>query len=226
MQPEDNGVVYVRPSGRVGRAYSFLRRIGGPATIAEIVEGIGEPPEQWRIFGVRTSINAYAAKGKLFRRLKGDRVQILDGAEVRFGCRPPKEGGVTETMIIRARVRLFSALSPGRGVMTPTGVVFSRPSACQWCYEAAVAPKKGRYSLQLRTEIKAWHILPYGPAANDLFVIFLCSRCTALFGDAEPLKLITERFAVQLKENQQHPQIAAILLRSVTVCSNSTRRNL
>ena len=220
-------MVYVRPSGRVGRAYSFLRGIGRAATIAEIAEGIGESPELWRIFGVRNSINAYAVKGKQFKRVEGDRVQILDGAEVRFGCRPPKEGGVSETVIIRARVRLFSALSPGRGVMTPTGVVFARPTACQWGYEEVAAPKKHRYSLQLRTEIKAWHLLPYGPAANDLFVIFLCPRCTKLFSASEvqPLKLIADRFMVQLQENQYYPQIAAIIHGSAAVCSDYTRRN-
>jgi hypothetical protein len=203
---------YIRPDGRVGRAYSFLRGIGRAATITEIAEGIGEPPDTWRIFGVRNSINAYAVKGKLFKRVEGDRVQILDGAEVRF-IRPPKEGGATETVIIRARGRLWRALSTGRGVMTPTGVVFARPTACQWGYEEVAAPKKHRYSLQLRTEIKAWHLLPYGPAENDLFVIFLCPQCTKLFSSpgVDPLKLVVGRFRTQLQENQRYRQFAAII---------------
>jgi len=204
-------MVCILPDGRVGRAYNFLDALGRPATIEEIMEGIGEPADGWRVFGLRTSINAYAAKGKLFKRLKGGLVQILEGTEVHFGCRPPKEGGATDAMRIRARMRVIRALHQGRGIMTPAGVVFTRPN-CQWCYAQPWEGVKwrGRYDRR-QSDMEAWHILPYGPAANDLFVIFLCPRCTVLFSDAEPLKLITERFTAQLQKNQRHPQIAAIL---------------
>jgi hypothetical protein len=153
-------------------------------------------------------------------------VQILEGTEVHFGCRPPKEGGPTDTMRIRARMRVIRALRPGRGVMTPAGTVFTRPN-CQWCYAPAWEGVKCRSRYDRRqSDIEAWHILPYGPAVNDLFVIFLCPRCTVLFSEADPLKLIVERFEAKLQENQWPPQIAAILRDLLPVTSDSTRRNL
>jgi hypothetical protein len=108
-------MVYILPDGRVGRVYRFLRGLGRPATITEIVEGIGESPVPWRIAGVRNSINAYAVKGVLFSRPSPGLVGLMD-TEVSFGCRPPAEGAVTDVMRSRARVRVIRALHPGRGL--------------------------------------------------------------------------------------------------------------
>ena len=218
-------MVYILPDSRVGRVYRFLSSIGRSATIAEIVEGIEESPVAWRIAGVRNSINAYAVKGRLFSRPSKGLVGLAD-TEVSFGCRPPAEGGVTDVMRSRARVRIMRALYPGRGVMTPAGMVFTRPN-CQWCYAPAwKGVKWSRYDRR-QSDIEAWHILKYGTAANDLFVIFLCPRCARLFSAREvnPLNLIAERFSVNLQKNQSSPQIAAFMRELASVTSDYARQN-
>ena len=111
--------------------------------------------------------------------------------------------------------------------MTPAGMVFTRPN-CQWCYAPAWqgVTWRSRYDRR-QSDIEAWHILKYGPASNDLFVIFLCPRCAALFSSIEIdlLKVIAERFSINLQKNQSSPQTAAFMRELATVTGDYPPRN-
>ena len=91
------------------------------------------------------------------------------------------------------------------------------------CYAPAWEGVKGSRYDRRQSDIEAWHILKYGTAANDLFVIFLCPRCARLFSAREvnPLNLIAERFSVNLQKNQSSPRTAAFMRELASVTSDS-----
>ena len=208
----------LRAGGRVARTVVFLRKIGRPATIPEIMLGIGEPDCVWRMVGLRASISAYAVKGRVFTR-PGNTVALLDAPDLVIGTslrssHPLRSSHLSDrgtlTLRNRARVRLYRNLSPSRGVMTPYGIVHERPTACQWCGVPAVQHAISRYSGK-RSSIEAVHFLPYGPAENDLILLFACPICHHGFEIGEyTAKMIADRFSdwwAQLPLNQPSPQI-------------------
>ena len=195
-------MVRLVPGSRVARTVVFLRALGRPATIAEIVEGIGEPPDGWRVFGVQCSINARVAKGEVFTRCDG-RIGLLESTPVYIGKKIPLSDRPSEDptpmelrrFMGRARVRVVRRLAEHLEVNTPNGPVRERPKSCQWC-DATPTQIRSRHTHEKAT-IEGHHFLPYGPAENDLFVLFVCARCHHRFSTGIfTTQMIFDRFRI------------------------------
>jgi hypothetical protein len=77
----------LRPGSRVAKAREFLRKLGRPGQILEILTGIGEDPTAANRAALSGSIGAYVRKGEIFTRPAPNTFGLIE-----FGVLETKNG--------------------------------------------------------------------------------------------------------------------------------------
>jgi hypothetical protein len=90
----------LRTGSRVAKARDYLRRVGGPQHVMEILSGIGEAPTAANRAALSGSLGAYVRKGEIFTRPSPNVFGLVEfGSSIQVGpSEPPEDFGRDEVL--------------------------------------------------------------------------------------------------------------------------------
>jgi hypothetical protein len=84
----------LRPGSRVAKAREFLRTVGRPSQVMDILKGIGEEPTNANRAGLSGSISAYVRENRVFTRPAPNTFGLIEFGSNRARREPPPGFGV------------------------------------------------------------------------------------------------------------------------------------